>query len=60
MKDEEFAKKWNSMSEEEKRELAKSLKTPFRCGGLDYIDGKSYYRIGGELVSIEEFNARRL
>ena len=48
---EEMLKK---MTKEEREELVKHLISPIRCGGLDYIDGKPFYRIGGKLIPKDE------
>ena len=42
--------KW---TDEEIKRLGESLVSPLRCGGLDYIDGKPYYRIQGWLIPAE-------
>jgi hypothetical protein len=34
-----------------RKQIAQAMITPIRCGGLDYINGKPYYRIGGKLVT---------
>ena len=36
--------------------LLPTMNAPMRCGGLDYIDGKPFYRIGGGLVPPEIFS----
>jgi hypothetical protein len=33
--------------------LAASMAKPRRCGGLDYIDGKPFYRVGSRHVPAE-------
>ena len=41
-------------TEEGRKKIAASMKQPIRCGGLDYIDGKPFLRIGGKLYTPEE------
>ena len=41
---------------EGKARLVASMSVPKRCGGLDYINGKPYYRYGGKLYTPEEFD----
>jgi hypothetical protein len=35
--------------------LARSMRQPLRCGGTFYVDGKRYLRVGGRLLTPEEF-----
>lgn len=42
-------------TEEGKKKIVKSMVNPIRCGGLDYINGKPFYRSGGKLYTPEEF-----
>jgi hypothetical protein len=42
-------------TEEGREKLKRSMHMPVRCGGLDYIDGKPFYRCGGKLYTPEEF-----
>lgn len=44
-------------TEEGRRRLVESMMSPKRCGGLDYIDGKPFYRVGGRLLTPEEYKA---
>lgn len=38
---------------EGRKKIASFMVVPIRCGGLDYIDGKPMYRLGGWLVPAE-------
>jgi hypothetical protein len=43
-------------TKEGREKISKSMQQPIRCGGLDYINGKPFYRSGGKLYTPEEFS----
>ena len=43
------------LTEEGKKKLIKSMGGKIMCGGLDYINGKPFYRSRGKLYTPEEF-----
>jgi hypothetical protein len=43
------------LTPEGRKKLAYSMPSHIKCGGLDYIDGKPFYRSGGKLYTPEEF-----
>lgn len=43
-------------TKEGKHKLSESLQPKLMCGGLDYINGKPFYRSGGKLYTPEEFS----